>query len=331
VSSDVEERVHRALHSHPLERIEHGYRLVHPGGMGVSTLRLLPVNDAREGQRVLAIAEISAEYGSVDFPVFPPVGVQRLNSFAVHGAYRLEGGQLRQSAQYSIYSNETDPHLAAQSILNAFGGQLPLGRSAALATLSAAILRQQREHHKMPSQWKNPVDGDWMKAAANLLQERGMAASHDLTSVWMELPLSGEKAETALIRVGMSVLHPIAGTGYRASIALPLSEAPANSAQICEQLNALEMQQIDFVPRLGAWGLHGPKDIPGYSCFIPMPEPYPDLHLNVIWWCALRAAWVRDNFWAAGQGLTVESLTPGFEVSQQVAGVMGTAGHDMGD
>jgi len=317
VSSEVEERIHRALDSHALERIEHGYRLVHPGGVGVSTLRLLPANDQREGQHVLAVADISAEYGAVDFPVFPPPGVQRLNSIAIHGAYRLDGGQLRQTAQYSIYSNEPDPHLVAQSILSAFGGQLPLGRSTALATLSAAILRQQREHHKMPAQWKSPLDGEWMKDAANLLQERGMAASHDLTSVWIELPLSADSpsravdpnAETALIRVGVSVLHPIAGTGYRASIALPLTTAPENSAEVCGRLNALEMQQTDFVPRLGAWGLHGPKDIPGYSCFIPMSEPFPDLHINLIGWCALRAAWIRDNFWAAGKGFNWEPST----------------------
>jgi hypothetical protein len=49
VTSEVEERIHRALTSHSLERIEHGYRLVHAPGIGVSTLRLLPVNATKDG------------------------------------------------------------------------------------------------------------------------------------------------------------------------------------------------------------------------------------------------------------------------------------------
>jgi hypothetical protein len=311
VNSEVEERVHKALAPHPLERIEHGYRLVHPDGAGISTLRLLPVNGAREGLNIVSVAEIVAEYNAAGFPQFHATGVQRLNSWAVHGAYHVDNGRLRQTAQYSIHANEPAAHLAAQSILNAFGGQLPLGRSTALAIASAAAMRQQRAHHGMPSRWPKPLDEGALIDAAATLQQRGLAASNNSTAVWAELPLSGNcpsrsmdpQAETALLQVTVGVAHPIAGAGYLATISLPLTQAPVNSAEICARLNELELEEVDFVPRLGAWGLHVPDDLPGYSCFIPAAEPMGELHLTIMWWCVRRAAWLRDRFWEAKVGV----------------------------
>jgi len=138
LTTEIEERIHKALAPHPLERLEDGYRRVHPEGSGMSTLRILPVNESREGMNVVAIAEIVAEYAAASVPPFHATGVQRLNAWSVYGAYHLNDGRLRQKAQYSIYGNDPAVHLAVQIILNAFGGQLPLGRSSALAMTSAA-------------------------------------------------------------------------------------------------------------------------------------------------------------------------------------------------
>jgi hypothetical protein len=318
VTSEVEERIHKSLASHPLERIEHGYRLVHPQGAGISTLRLLPVNEIREGARVVSIAEIGAEYTSAGLPSLHVAGVQRLNSWAVHGAYHVEEGRLRQTAQYSIYADEPAVHLAVQSILNAFGGQLPLGRSTVMAMTSAAVLKQQRAHHAMPARWSKPLEEQALVAATEALRERGLAASNNATAVWAEFPLSGDcpsrsidpEAETALLQVHVGTPHPIAGAGYLATISLPLKQPPVNSPEICARLNALERQETEFVPRLGAWGLHVPDDLPGYSCFIPSTEPLGALHMNLMWWCVRRAAWLRDRFWTAKVGL-VETLPEG--------------------
>jgi hypothetical protein len=313
VASEVEERIHTALARHPLERTEHGYRLVHPQGAGTSILRLLPANAVRDGLQVVSIAEIVAEYDSAGLPAFHPTGVQRLNSWAVHGAYHLANGRLRQTAQYSIYSNESAVPMAVRSILNAFGGQLPLGRSTAMATTSAAVLRQQRTHHGMPGRWPKPLDEEALNAATTALQQRGLAASNNSTAVWAELPLSGDcpsrsidpHAETALLQVNVGVPHPIAGAGYLATISLPLTRAPADCAEICARLNELELAEIDFVPRLGAWGLHTSDDLPGYSCFIPSAEPLGGLHMTMMWWCVRRAAWLRDRFWTAKAGVSL--------------------------
>ena len=319
MTSEVEQRIHKALARHPLERTEHGYRLVHPQGAGTSILRLLPVNVVRDELHVVSIAEIVAEYDSAGLPAFHATGVQRLNSWAVHGAYHLDGGRLRQTAQYSIYSDEPAVHLVVQGILNAFGGQLPLGRSTALATTSAAVLRQQRMHHGMPGRWPKPLDEEALSAGSAALQQRGLAASNSSTAVWAELPLSGDcpsrsidpQAETALLQVNVGIPHPIAGAGYLATISLPLKQAPADSAEICGRLNELELEEIDFVPRLGAWGLQAPDDLPGYSCFIPSTEPLGGLHMTMMWWCVRRAAWLRDRFWAAKVGLQLEALREG--------------------
>jgi hypothetical protein len=314
VTSEVEQRIHTALSSHPLERIEHGYRLVHPSGRGVSTLRLVPVQ-AAEGQRVAAIAHIVAEYNAADIPALPADAVERLNAMAVYGAYHLENGTLRQTAQFSIHRQEPAVHLTVQSILNAFGGQLPFGLSVVLATRSAAALEQQRAHHAMPRQWSTPLTEESLKATTKLLHERGLAAANDLTAVWAELPLSGDcpsrtidpQAETALLHVDTRVAHPIAGAGYLATISLPLADAPADAAQICRHLNTRERNMVDFVPRLGAWGLHGPNGLPGYSCFIPCPEPYGEIHTTLIWWSAIRAAWLRDRLWVANRGISLDA------------------------
>lgn len=314
MTSEVEERIHKALAPHPLERTEHGYRLVHPQGAGISTLRLSPVVEVREGLHVASIAEIVAEYTAAGLPSFHEIGIQRLNSWAVHGAYQLSNGRLRQTAQISIYDNEPAVHLAVQSILNAFGGQLPIGLSTAFGVASAAALEQQRAHHAMPRQWQRPLEEESLNAATSMLQRRGLAASNSATAVWAELPLSGDcpsrsidpNAETALLQVSVGVPHPIAGAGYLATISLPLTQAPVNSAEICARLNALELEETDFVPRLGAWGLHPPNDLPGYSCFIPSAEPLGGMHMTIMWCCVRRAAWLRDRFWAAKAGLQLD-------------------------
>jgi hypothetical protein len=320
VTSEVEDRIHKALKPHSLETIEHGYRRVHETGS--STLRLLPMNEVRDGRNLVAVAEIDTKYNAgAGMPSFHAVGVQRLNAVAVHGAYHQTSGKLRQTAQYSIYSNEPAVHVTAQSILNTFGGQLPIGRSTALATTSSAVQEQQRAHHALPRQWEKPLEEESLKRTTTMLQERGLAASNNLTAVWAELPLSGDcpsrsidpQAETALLQVNMGIPHPIAGAGYLSTISLPLERAPANSAEICRRLNALELNQSDFAPRLGAWGLQGPGDLPAYCCFFPCAEPWGDLHARIMWWCVRRAAWIRDRFWRAKLGLQLDALTDGIQ------------------
>lgn len=322
MQSPVVDRISAALEKHPLERIEHGWRLVHPGGVGVGTLRLLPQPEppaaAGDDARVVAVAEIAAEYLSPAARRFHPAGVQRLNGLAVHGAYQQAGDTLLQKAQVSIYSNEVAVDFIVYAILTAFGQQLPFGQSIALATESAAALEQQRAHHNMPRSWTQPLAPEALQGTMASLHQRGLAASHNEKAVWAELAMSGTcpsrsidpKAETALMQVNVDTPHPVAGAGYLASLSLPWPGAPADPAAVCRRLNELELQQVDFVPRLGAWGLHGESDVPIYSCFMPAPQPYGDLQTTLMWWLALRAAWIRDRYWVAGAGLDFDRAPP---------------------
>ena len=306
---EVEERIHAALRSHPLERTVDGYRVVHPHGAGIGMLRLLPKQV--EGSDVVAVAEITAQYEPAGLPAFHAAGVQRLNLMAVHGAYTLRDGRLQQMAQVSVRANEPRVHFIVQTILNAFGAQFPIGRSTALMITSPAVQEQQRAHHAMPRDWVKTVDQESLNAASAAMRERGLSAANDASRVWAELALSGDcpsraidpQAETALLQVNAGVVHRIAGTGYLATIALPYAHPPADSAETCRKLNALEFEQVDFVPRIGAWGLHGAGDTPGYNCFIPCAEPQDGLPLAMLWWCVLRAAWLRDGLWAAREGV----------------------------
>jgi len=264
--------------------------------------------------RVVAIAEITAEHAGPGLPQFHPLGLQRLNAMAVYGAYDASAGGLRQTAQYSVYAHEPAAHLAAQSILNAFGAQLPLGRSTAVATVSEAVMKQQRAHHHLPGRWRVPLPAAAFEASVAALRARGIAASSNATAVWAELPLNGSlpsgsrdpRPETAWLRVDTAVPHPIAGAGYLATLRLPWARPPSRAPELCQKLNALEHAQVDFPPRLGAWGLFGREDLPGYSCFLPVAEPVADLHLTLMWWFVWRAAWIRDRYWVAEQGLCVD-------------------------
>ena len=316
MTSEVEERIHRVLKSHPPERTDDGYRLVHPGGAGISTLRFAPPDEHRDGPQAAAVAEVVADFGVSDFPSFHPTGVQRLNAMAVFGAYHLNGPRLRQTARYTIYSSDPDPHLATQTILHAFGGQLPLGRSVAIGTTSPAALEQQRAHHNLPRQWPAPFPQEEMQNAAAVIQGQGLPASNHATAVWSELALSGDcpsrtidpAAETAVLQVSVDTPHPVAGAGYLAAITLPAVEKQVNPAAICARLNALEWDEVGFAPRHGAWGLHGPEDVIGYRCFMPAGVPYEGLQTSLLLFMALRAAWIRDRYWRVKQGITLESL-----------------------
>jgi len=314
LSSEVEERLHRVLSAHPLERIEGGYRLVHPGGVGTSTLRVRPVDESRDGLRVVGIAEIVAEHAGPGLPNLHPTGLQRLNALAVHGAYQICDGRIRQEAHVSLYEHESAVHFVTQTILNAFGGQLPLGRSILLATTSADALEAQRMHHAMPARWQQPLEAAAFAQSARSLRDRGFVAAHDATSIWAEFPLSGDcpsrtidpEADTALLQVNTAIPHPIAGAGYLATILLPIREATPSGAEVCRRLNDLELEHVEFVPRLGAWGLHGSKELPGFTYFLPYTAPYADLQTTLILWCARRAAWLRERFWVARTGLDLE-------------------------
>ncbi|HUY84046.1 MAG TPA: hypothetical protein VMU86_05695 [Steroidobacteraceae bacterium] len=316
--TEVEERIHAALARHPVERTASGYRLAHPGGVGTSSLEFRELARASEQQTAVAIAEVVADYDPAGLPSLHAAGIQRLNALAVYGAYDLHAGRLRQRAQFTLYTVESAAALATKLILDAFGAQLPLGRSVALSIVSATALEQHRAHHAMPGDWPAPLEEQELRATVAALQQRGLVAANNATVVWAELPLAGDcpsraidpKAQTALLEVHAGVLHPIAGAGYLAAISLPFPQRPTEPAELCRRLNAAEFELADFVPRLGAWGVQGVQDLPGYHCFLPCPRPFAGMHHALMWWCVQRAAWIRDRYWSMNDGFDFEHEAP---------------------
>lgn len=311
MTCEVEERIHKALAPHPLERTEDGYCLKHPGGAGVSRLRIRPVAAPAPESTLVATVDVIAEYAPLGLPSFHAAGIERLNAMAVYGAYQLVEGRLTQRAQFSLYSVDATPHLSTQMILDVFGRQLPIGRSVAAAIVSASATEQQRALHGLPGDWSERLPEEQLRTTAEALRARGIAAASDANSIWAEFALSGDvpsrtidpKAETALLQLHAGMLHPVAGAGYLATIMLPFATRPADPVAVCGRLNAAEFDLLDFVPRMGAWGLHGPNDLPGYSCFIPCGKPYGAMHSALMWGCVQRASWIRQRHWAAGEGV----------------------------
>ena len=335
--TEVEERLHAALSRHALERTATGYRRAHPGA-GTSSLEIRPVpaTDAAEpattaadattltttaapavpAATATAIVDVVTDYESAGLPSLHAAGIARLNALAVHGAYERHEGRLRQRAQFTLYAVESTAELATRLILEAFGAQLPFGRSVAQSIVSATALEQHRVHHAMPKDWSKPLEEQELRSTVAAMERLGLAAACRGNVVWAELSLHGDcptraidpNAQTALLEVHAGVLHPIAGAGYLASISLPFAARPADPAELCRRLNAAEFELVDFVPRLGAWGMQGTQDLPGYHCFLPCPNPYGGMHHALMWWCAQRAAWIRDRHWDAERGIVFDRV-----------------------
>ena len=319
--TEVEERLHAALSRHALERTATGYRRVHPGA-GTSSLEIRPVPAADAAApaattataTATAIVDVVSDYEPAGLPSLHAAGIARLNALAVHGAYDRQEGRLRQRAQFTLYAVESTADLATRLILEAFGAQLPFGRSIAQSIASATVLEQHRAHHAMPKDWGAPLAEQELRSTVEAMERLGLAAACRGNVVWAELPLHGDcptraidpNAQTALFEVHAGVLHPIAGAGYLASISLPFGARPVDPAELCRRLNAAEFELVDFVPRLGAWGMQGTQDLPGYHCFLPCPNPYGGMHHALMWWCAQRAAWIRDRYWDAERGIVFD-------------------------
>jgi len=157
---------------------------------------------------------------------------------------------------------------------------------------------------------RKPLDEEALTAATTALRQRGLAASNDATVMWAAFPLSGDcpsraidpQAETALLQVTVGTPHPIAGAGYLATISLPLTQAPVDSAEICARLNALELEEIDFRAAARCMGLHTSGDLPGYCFwFIPTAEPMGELHMTLMGWCR-QASGLAEGAVLGGEG-----------------------------
>lgn len=310
MNSRVEALVHDQMAHQNVRRIQDGYEA--EDRIAVSRLRFLPATGGDRRFRVVSIAEISTTFSPELARSFSPLGVAVLNSQAVYGAYLLEEGQLSMRAQYTVYEEEPAAELAARMILDAFAAQMPFGCSNIFASASEDQLRQQRAYQECPRTWQETVSLDAFESLASIMRGRGIVCTPQEHGITAEIPLSGScpsrmierDADTALLVVTTHIPHPVAGVGYLATIALPTDPPAGEIATWCARLNALELRQVDFVPRLGAWGVRGVDNELVYSQFLPMNRPFGHIHQTIMSWMVERAAWLRRLGWERGRGLT---------------------------
>jgi hypothetical protein len=317
LSSKVEQLVRGALNQYGVEQIPGGYKIESDAATG--SLLFLPATGGDDRYHLVSIAEISTRFNNLSSsePDYEQIG--RLNSQALYGMYLWDQNLLHVKARVAIYEEEPASEFVADQILRAFSFQMPISYSALLASKSDDEFRRQRAYQECPRSWVTMPDAKTFNLAASNLMSRGLVSTAGDNVVVAEVVLSGTassrmidpSAETALVRVTTGVPHPLAGVGYLATIALPI-EAPAEeSAVTCARLNALELAQDDFVPRLGAWGLRSAGREIVYSQFIPTDQPFRDLQLTIMSWMCSRVAWLRNTCWAPGTGLVLDPIQRG--------------------
>jgi hypothetical protein len=194
----------------------------------------------------------------------------------------------------------------------AIGNQLPFGLAIAQSELSDEMLRGNRANLDVRRTWTVRLPPEEFAAGAQRLQQLGYVSTAGEDVLMLEVPMaeSGRSrmldptSETALLHVTTGICHPVAGVGYLGTIALPFDPPRQEIAEWCENLNAREHQEEDFVPRLGAWGVRGVNDQLVYTLFWPTDRGFGSIHLTMANSLIQRTLWLRNNFWVAKSGLS---------------------------
>lgn len=312
MTSKVEAIVREQMDQYPVQRVSGGYKIDEP--MITSWLRFLPATGGDDQFRVVSIAEIATQFSADQTQQPSDDYIAVLNSQSVYGAYCRQNETLWARAQFTIYAEEPAFEFAAEQILQAYSYQYAIGWSTVLAMQSDELFRQQRAFQECPRSWRNMPDPEEFRSTAELLNSRGFVSTAGDEAVTVEVILSGtspsrmldRSADTALIGVKTYAPHPLAGVGYLATIALPVDPPRSKISSICARLNEFELEQSDFVPRLGAWGVRGAGDELVYSLFIPKDQALPGLLRTIIWWMITRVNWLRDSYWVPGFGLDLD-------------------------
>lgn len=306
--SSVEGIIAAQLANQPVESISDGYRhVVEPG---VTELTFRPATGAQGQFELCAIATVETWFLR-DMPDFSEAEIARLNRRSAFGNFYRSDDGLRVKLTFSIYRQEPAAHWVAELLLTALGHQLAFGIAAAEAELSGELLRANRANLEYPQSWACPVTQEQLAACAARFREAGFASTSGSHNLVLEVPLVEggwtrvlePTSETALIQAHTAIRHPIAGVGYLGTIALPIDPPPDEVTWWCRHLNAMEHDQQDFVPRLGAWSIRGTNDRLAYALFWPTDRGDVNAVSNIAGWLVQRTQWLRERFWVPGTGL----------------------------
>ncbi|MBR0666381.1 hypothetical protein GXW71_18620 [Roseomonas hellenica] len=257
----------------------------------------------------VTVATIESRFTPDLTPDFSAERIARLNRRSVHGAFFLMDGQLGCRLAFPLREQEQDAGWIAEYLVTAFRLQGLLGFVTARAEVSKAEFLAARDDLDPPRQWATPLADTAFEGVARRLEEEGQVARAHPGWLYIPVALDGlgmlQGGDDAVINITTGIEHPLAGTGYLATLTLPPLPLWQPGDAWCAVLNELDREIPDFPPGLGAWALRGGgggAEIV-YGLFIPAEEGSATMLDRIARWMIWRAEWIRDTHWEPGTGL----------------------------
>jgi hypothetical protein len=314
VLSEVSQVIHEQLEGQEAKPIPNGYRW--EISEGHTDLIITPVSIENNEWGLCEVISIKTSFKEGTYKLNEGQ-IAFLNRRSVFGNFYLHDGRLECKQTISIYENEPASRWYALIILTGLGSQLPFAIGQLQSEASDEHLRGNRANLEYPRFWEIPPSSEPFDQSAERFQELGFVATRGPHGLVLEVPMStntaptrlvDQSAETALLHVSVDTPHPLGGVGYLSTIAVPLDPAYSEIVEVSAKLNELEHKQLDFVPRLGAWGVRGMGNQLVYSMFWPTAESDDTMHQTMMNWMLQRTIWLRDNYWTPEVGIELEGL-----------------------
>lgn len=257
----------------------------------------------------VTVAAIESRFAPDLIPDFTEERIARLNRRGVYGTFFLTDGRLCCRLAFPLHASEQDTEWIAEYLIVAFLMQGPLCFSTARAEVSKAEFLAARDDLDAPRQWSTPLPDTAFEKIAQRLESEGQVARAHPGRLYIAVALDGlgmlQGGDDAVINITTGIDHPLAGTGYLATLTLPPLPLWQPGGAWCAALNELEHEEPDFPPRLGAWALRGGgggAEIV-YGLFLPTEEGSAAVLERIARWMIWRAEWIRDTHWEPGAGL----------------------------
>lgn len=289
-----------------IEPITRGYRRVQPEG--TTELIFRSAAGGSSDFPLTSIATVETRFAPETLPDFSEGWMARFNRRAVFGSFFRDAEGIGCRLTYSLYKHESAARWVADYLLDALGQQLAYGFGVARAELSEEDYHAARAAYFSDRDWVEPLASAAFEDIAQMFRPQVPSSMPLPAGIVLQVPIANRTAleaspDTARVTVRTDILHPVAGVGYYATIALPRSPAPELLMMWCTQLNAFEHAQEDFVPRLGAWGMRNLDAEIVYGMFWPTDRADANAVRNIANWMMRRALWIGNRLWTPGVGL----------------------------
>lgn len=262
----------------------------------------------------IPVATIESRFAPELMPDFTAEWIARLNRRGVYGSFFLKDGQLGCRLAFPLRDSEQDAEWIAAYLITAFLMQGTIGFSTARAEVSRAEFHAARASLAPPDRWVASFPDTAFERVAQRLESEGQVARARPGALYIPVALDDlgmlQGGDDAVVNITTGIEHPLAGTGYLATLTLPPLPLWQPGEAWCAILNKLEDEEPDFPPRLGAWALRGGgggAEIV-YGLFVPEEgslegEESTTTLDRIARWMIWRAEWIRDKHWEPGIGL----------------------------